>query len=859
MRRIDDEKVITAREVIAGRRGFSPEDLCQLANDLLEMNDFGHARRVYAIVLSLLAAQPGAALRTDAEIKLALGTYKDPDLPLDERLKTAEAMLLGLLARPDALTPDRRQQALGILGGIYKRRWSAYGHQEDLEKALQYYRAGYELGIAPDLGYTAINTAFVLDLLAADGRNPDGSPSGAARALRQESSEVRAQIVAGLTGLALRNPVVEDRWEFACTLGQACLGLRRYPEARVFMQRAAARQPDNWRLESTARQIAHIVRLQAAEDGIPFERLADAPGFAVLHDLLGGSAPAASTFFLGKVGLALSGGGFRASLYHIGVLARLAELDMLRHVEVVSCVSGGSIVGAYYYLELRHLLQTKPDGQITREDYVNVVKNVETGFLAGVQRDLRTRMLLEPGSNWKAIASRDSTTTDRLADLYERELYSRVHDEKHGARARFIRDLLIAPAGLPVDARFDPRYDNWRRANKVPILILNATTVNTCHNWQFTATFMGEPPASGIENRIDANDRLRRMYYDDAPPSFRHIRLGLAVAASACVPGLFDPLMLDRLYEEQYEVRLVDGGVFDNQGASSLREQGCVVLLVSDAVGQAGVEKRPDGAAIGVALRSVCVLQARCREEQYQLLSALQDAGLVRGFAYVHLRKDLDAEPVDWLGCPDPSTPEPKNVLTTYGIRKDVQSLLANIRTDLDAFSDVEADALMLSGYRMMAEEFQAGVTGFPVSSATVDWRFRSIEKLAASTTASRDLDLLKKALDVASCQAFKALRLSTGLKVLAGIAVLPALAAVWRLLPVHVALGSLAAAALAAVLAKCLLRYVFRNPSPLWQILLAIPLLLLGAPLTALATRVIDRIYIRFGPRYRPSSEPRT
>jgi hypothetical protein len=36
MRQIDDEKVITAREVIAGRRGFSPGDLCQLANDLLE-------------------------------------------------------------------------------------------------------------------------------------------------------------------------------------------------------------------------------------------------------------------------------------------------------------------------------------------------------------------------------------------------------------------------------------------------------------------------------------------------------------------------------------------------------------------------------------------------------------------------------------------------------------------------------------------------------------------------------------------------------------------------------------------------------------------------------------------------------
>ena len=62
---------------------------------------------------------------------------------------------------------------------------------------------------------------------------------------------------------------------------------------------------------------------------------------------------------LGKVGLALSGGGFRASFYHIGVLARLAEADVLRHVDVLSTVSGGSIVGAHYYLLLRDLLETR--------------------------------------------------------------------------------------------------------------------------------------------------------------------------------------------------------------------------------------------------------------------------------------------------------------------------------------------------------------------------------------------------------------------------------------------------------------------------------------------------------------------
>jgi NTE family protein len=42
-----------------------------------------------------------------------------------------------------------------------------------------------------------------------------------------------------------------------------------------------------------------------------------------------------------KLGLALSGGGFRSAFFHVGVLARLAEADLLRKVDVISSVSGG--------------------------------------------------------------------------------------------------------------------------------------------------------------------------------------------------------------------------------------------------------------------------------------------------------------------------------------------------------------------------------------------------------------------------------------------------------------------------------------------------------------------------------------
>src|SRR5215475_4449239 len=45
-----------------------------------------------------------------------------------------------------------------------------------------------------------------------------------------------------------------------------------------------------------------------------------------------------------KIGLALSGGGFRATLFHIGALWRLNEIGWLRRIDMITSVSGGSIV-----------------------------------------------------------------------------------------------------------------------------------------------------------------------------------------------------------------------------------------------------------------------------------------------------------------------------------------------------------------------------------------------------------------------------------------------------------------------------------------------------------------------------------
>src|SRR5262249_59251477 len=108
----------------------------------------------------------------------------------------------------------------------------------------------------------------------------------------------------------------------------------------------------------------------------------------------------------------------------------------------------------------------------------------------------------------------------------------------------------------------------------------DAHASNAAHPRKRTAPRRPAPPA-GIEAEVDANYRLRRMYYEQAPDPHKRMRLGYAVAASACVPGLFEPLTLANLYERLAPdgsgtvrplVRLVDGGVHDNQGTAALLE-----------------------------------------------------------------------------------------------------------------------------------------------------------------------------------------------------------------------------------------------------------------------------------------------
>jgi predicted acylesterase/phospholipase RssA len=592
------------------------------------------------------------------------------------------------------------------------------------------------------------------------------------------------------------------------TLAEACFGLKEFDQARYWLDKAnETPNVSEWQRQSSVTQFAALARLFAwqaertsksavvAEQDKKAANKSAGDAREVLKDFLGKDV-ALDSALVGKVGLALSGGGFRAALFHIGVLAKLADIGVLNRIEAISCVSGGSIVGAHYYLELRKLFQDKEnDGQFTHCDYLTIVKNLEREFLEGVMKNIRTRALAGWWSNVKMIFLSNYSRTMRVGELYEKHIFSRVADDE-GDEPRYLNKLRIEPNDEDRKA-FSPKRDNWRRKNKVPMLILNATSLNTGHNWQFTASFMGEPPAP-IDTEVDANPRLRRMYYEHAPKRHRNIRLGYAVAASSCVPGLFEPLALPGLYKDR-TVRLVDGGVFDNQGTASLLEQGCSVLLVSDASGQMGELPDPSSGELGVLLRSSGVSQERVRHAQFRELQTRRRSSQLQGLMFIHLKKDLNSNPVDWLDCPDPydasadaCTPEQRGPLTRYGMRKDLQRLLSEIRTDLDSFTEGEAYSLMASGYFMTEHEFAHSIQSQSIFPDITDervkrrsaWRFLDFAETLKQPGRAENL---KKLLEAGGSLGFKIWRLSKPLIVLKQLGTIASLALLASLLLTYV------------------------------------------------------------------------
>lgn len=464
-----------------------------------------------------------------------------------------------------------------------------------------------------------------------------------------------------------------------------------------------------------------------------------------------------------KFGLALSGGGFRASFFHIGVLARMADLGLLRHVEVISTVSGGSIIGALYYLHVKKLLQEKADCDIKDEDYQEIVKKIEVDFLQAIQKNLRLRTFLNPYKNLK-MSLPSYSRSDHIGELYDKYLYQKVLDPNNNCPIK-MKCLEIKPYGEKKP--FHPNEDNKNRKAKVPILLINATVLNNGHNWRFSASGMGEANISKSDNGVDKNFKLKKVDSYEEICKHEDFELGLAVAASACVPGIFAPLAISDLYDEKVRVQLVDGGVYDNQGIDGLLDEECAHFIISDASKQMEDEKEPEVQINNVIRRSNSILADRIREQQLsRILKEYPDNAV-----FLHLKKGIQAQEISYYNRDHELGNKTKNCETelapeVYGANTEVQVLLSRVRTDLDSFSDVEAFSLMCDGYKMIEFELNNSNMKDFVTNPTLrekNYHFFKIEEWMSSSTIN---PYYKNILEASSQRFFRTMKLNPLFKI---------------------------------------------------------------------------------------------
>jgi predicted acylesterase/phospholipase RssA len=653
----------------------------------------------------------------------ALLTSRDPEL--DSATRHDEA--LNLLANEFEFIENKKlggdEETLGIAGGICKRRWNDLGQLKDLVQAAEFYEraAKNELG---DDAYPHINAAFLEDLLAAAGDRP------AER--RERANKLRERIQ--------RDLPVSGTWFNAATHAEALFGLGRYAEATEALRRVGANaKPALWELRTMAEQLAQLAYLR---EELPLEH----PSIRMFFEtLLPGASDTIRSVTIGKVGLALSGGGFRASFYHLGVLACLAERDVLRDLEVLSCVSGGSIVGACYWLKLRQrMLKSEP---MQHESYVELVRELISHFQDAVGANLRRQVQPHLAQVvWRFLSDkRGVLDPEKIADALEEYFYRPLWPDDGPIQ---MDQLAFSPkdhdAALTGSEEFNPAKHNWLRAHKVPALILNATTVNTGHAWRFTPTWMGESPWS-IHESADSIPRLEWSKYDKS--TGWQIRLARAVAASACVPMVFAPLRIGQYYGQGIEISLVDGAVHDNQGSVSLLASGCNVIIVSDACAQLMLEPAPVPGLKGLrtsTLRFVNTLMERVRLANFADLESRRRSGLLRGLTFIHMKAGLDADVIRLRFSHEASILE-SAPLSPSGVRKDFQRALSEMRTDLDAFTTDEANGLMACGYQMASKGLDRDLPKLHKvwrAAPRADWPFQ--EMLAeitsvAATTLRRD------------------------------------------------------------------------------------------------------------------------
>lgn len=244
---------------------------------------------------------------------------------------------------------------------------------------------------------------------------------------------------------------------------------------------------------------------------------------------------------LAGTGLCLSGGGYRAMLFHLGTLWRLNEAGRLPTLDRISSVSGGSITAAVLGLHW--------DALAFDED------GVGQGFVTSVVEPVRE--LARHGLDVSAVLSglvALGTIAERVAGAYRRHLFGEATLQDLPEAPRFIVNATNVGSGALV--RFERRQLADWRVGRIDAPRISLATAVAC-----SSAF---------------------------PPVLSPYRLDTTRAEWITEDGndLATPDQRDQLV-------LSDGGVYDNLGLETVWKR-CATVLVSDAGGRMRPDPEPD-------------------------------------------------------------------------------------------------------------------------------------------------------------------------------------------------------------------------------------------------------------------------
>ena len=335
--------------------------------------------------------------------------------------------------------------------------------------------------------------------------------------------------------------------------------------------------------------------------------------------------------------LCMSGGGYRAALFHLGSLRRLNELGVLSRIDTFTSVSGGSIMAAQLATWLTRA-EREPGKPVD-------------GFEDGVAKPMR------------AFAARDVRTGAALARLHPRNWLT------PGAQSEALAEAYAqGPApGKLADLPETPRF------------VFLASDMRFRDQWVFDTG----------KRRVGSGQAGHAPLGDWT--------LARAVAASSCVPGAFGVVhttwepgeLTGGSYQEPDRDRLVreidlsDGGMFDNLGLEPVWRDHEIVL-VSDAA--PSFKPDPDVGWLWSALRQGVILLEQATE--------VRKRWLVANFIEEKMKGSY------WGIASRPASYELKQAPRAYSENL-IRDFIAPIRIDLDVFSPGEIAVLENHGYLM--------------------------------------------------------------------------------------------------------------------------------------------------------------